>query len=410
MAAVDAAAAPPTPPDGRPVRGDAGARFAFFTNELVGLGHIRRTLAVARCVAATEGASALVVTGSRVVPWRGMPPRVDVLKLPGWSRDEDGTRRSAGLGVGPGGLREVRSSIELAVATSFDADVVVVDKLPLGPGGELQPALDALAARRDCRIVLGLRDIDDAPERVRRKWGPDMRAALEAYYDAILVYGPPSSMDAMAILGWTDLDVPVHHVGYISWPMDAGPPPDLEPGYLLATVGGGHDGFRILDALLQGIRDRPLPCETIVITGPLMPKPQAERLRRTGAGSRVRVVEFRDDMDRLLAGAGAVVAMAGYNTVAETLRARRRALLVPRDRPSEEQLMRARVVADRPGYLMLEPGSRGPASIRAALDRLLAGPEPAPAPDAYEGAENAAELLHRLAAEPGARRRERQRA
>ena len=290
------------------------------------------------------------MTGSPVVPWFGMPPRVDILKLPGWTRDEHGDRRAGGLALDVSGLHAVRSGIELAVATSFDADVAVVDKLPLGPGGELTEALEALRGLPRCRVVLGLRDIDDAPDQVRRAWGPDMRAAIERYYDAILVYGPASSPDAIRSVGWTDLTVPVHHVGYLGWPMTDEPAPDLPDGYLLATVGGGHDGYRVLEEVLQAIRLEPLGCPTLVITGPLMPKAQIQALRSLAAGTDAQVVEFRGDMDRVLAGARAVVGMAGYNTVAETLRARRPALLVPRARPSQEQLVRARVVSQQPSY------------------------------------------------------------
>src|SRR4051812_45811358 len=116
------------------VRKGRGRRFLFFSNELVGLGHLRRTLSIANRLAEVEPeSSSLIVTGSPVVPWFGMPPRVDILQLPGWTRDESGDRRSGGLALDVTGLHAVRSGIELAVATSFDADVAVVDKLPLGP-------------------------------------------------------------------------------------------------------------------------------------------------------------------------------------------------------------------------------------------------------------------------------------
>jgi predicted glycosyltransferase len=377
--------------------GDGGHRFLFFSNELVGLGHLRRTLSIADRLAEREpAASSLVVTGSPVVPWMGMPPRVDVMKLPGWTRDEQGERRAGGLALDVGGLHAVRSGIEVAVATSFDPDVAVVDKLPLGPGGELIEALEALRARGRCRLVLGLRDIDDAPERVRREWGPELRVAIERYYDEILVYGPPSSPDAIRSAGWTDLAVPVRHVGYLGWPMGGEPAPDLPPGYLLATVGGGHDGFPVLEALVEAIRLEPLPCPAVVLTGPLMPKAEVEALRRRAAGRDVQVVEFRGDMDRLLAGARAVVGMAGYNTVAEVLRARRPALLVPRTRPGQEQLVRARAVAELDSYEMLHPDDLGPEAMRAAVGRLLELPAPDAPPDAYEGADRAAAALGEL--------------
>src|SRR3954449_119016 len=399
-----------------------GRRFLFFSNELVGLGHLRRTLSIANRLAEVEPeSSSLIVTGSPVVPWFGMPPRVDILKLPGWTRDEHGERRGGGLapgggGVPPGGgggggrardvggLHAVRSGIELAVATSFDADVAVVDKLPLGPGGELTEALEAPRGFPRRRVVLGLRDIDDAPEQVRRAWGPDMRAAIERYYDAILVYGPASAPDAIRSVGWTDLPIPVHHVGYLGWPMSQEPASDLPPGYLLATVGGGHDGFRLLEELLHAIRLEPLPCATVIITGPLMAKAQIQDLRALASGIDAQVVEFRGDMDRVLAGARAIVGMAGYNTVAEALRARRPGLFVPRTRPSQEQLVRARALAEHPSYEMLHPDELTPEALRAALTRLLEVPKPEAPPDEYEGADRSARLLSALADEPRARR------
>jgi predicted glycosyltransferase len=382
-----------------------GRRFLFFSNELVGLGHLRRTLSIANRLAEVEPeSSSLIVTGSPVVPWFGMPPRVDILKLPGWTRDEHGERRAGGLALDVSGLHAVRSGIELAIATSFDADVAVVDKLPLGPGGELTEALEALRGAPRCRVVLGLRDIDDAPDRVRREWGPDTRAAIERYYDAILVYGPASSPDAIRSVGWSDLTVPVHHVGYLGWPMTDEPAPDLPPGYLLATVGGGHDGFRVLEEVLQAIRLEPLGCPTLVITGPLMARSQIQTLRSLAAGTDAQVVEFRGDMDRVLAGARAVVGMAGYNTVAETLRARRPALLVPRTRPSQEQLVRARAVSQQQSYSMLLPDDLTPRAMRDALGALLEAPPPAPPADEYEGADSSARLLSELADHPRARR------
>ena len=382
-----------------------GRRFLFFSNELIGLGHLRRTLSIANRLAEREPASSsLIVTGSPVVPWFGMPPRVDILKLPGWTRDEHGDRRAGGLALDISGLHAVRAGIELAVATSFDADVAVVDKLPLGPGGELIEALEALRRFPRCRVVLGLRDIDDAPERVRREWGPEMRAAIERYYDAILVYGPISSPDAIRSVGWTDLAVPVHHVGYLGWPMSQEPAPDLPPGYLLATVGGGHDGFRLLEQVLQAIHLEPLPCSTLVISGPLMAKAEIQSLRGLASGIDAQVVEFRGDMDRVLAGARAVVGMAGYNTVAEIMRARRPALLVPRTRPSQEQLVRARAVAAQASYEMLYPDDLSPERLRAALVALLELPLPAAPAEEFEGADRSAGVLSALADEPRARR------
>jgi predicted glycosyltransferase len=116
-------------------------------------------------------------------------------------------------------------------------------------------------------------------------------------------------------------------------------------------------------------------------------------LRALVHGVDAQVHAFRTDMERVIAGARAVVSMAGYNTVAELMQARKPALLVPRARPSAEQLVRARGLAERGLAALLEPDSLAPETMRAALGELLERREPAPEPDEYDGGERAATIL-----------------
>ena len=55
----------------------------------------------------------------------------------------------------------------------------------------------------------------------------------------------------------------------------------------------------------------------------------------------LEVIEFDNRMEELIAGAKAVVAMGGYNTYCEILSFDKPALIVPRVKPREEQLIRA---------------------------------------------------------------------
>jgi predicted glycosyltransferase len=409
-AGADAAAAPAglpsTPAAWRPRtrarrRPQRRRRFLFYCNEMVGLGHLRRTLAIAdRLARERHDVTSLVITGCPVEPFFGLPPRTETVKLPVRSRDARGRARSR-LAVQAVELSSLRAQIALAAAMAFDPDVAVVDKLPLGLDGELEPTLQALS-RYDgrCKLVLGLRDIDDSPANVRRKWGSGMRDVIRRYYDAILVYGPSSTPDAIACMGWRDLDVPVSHVGYIGAPMPPTGAHDLPDGYLLATSGAGHDGFELLMTLAEAIRAHPLPCETVMVAGPYRNLDKLEQLRRATAGARVRLFPSRTDLPRLIVGARAVVSMAGYNTVGEIMRAPRPALLVPRVRPSEEQLIRAERLAQRGLQQMLHPADLTPATLRAELDTLLGRPAPLVDLADYTGAERAVEVLAALAFVP----------
>jgi predicted glycosyltransferase len=376
----------------------SGPRFVFYANELIGLGHLRRTLALAACLSGDEAhPTSLILTGAPVEPTFRLPPRVDTVKLPGGSRDAEGNHRARRLELEPDELRSLRAGIALAATHAFEPDVVVVDKLPLGQRGELEPTLRALRQRGDCRLVLGLRDIEDSPENVRRKWTPAVRQAIERHYDAVLVYGPESTPDAIDVMGWDDLEVPVHHVGYVGTAMPDHGPDDLAPGYVLATAGGGFDGFHLLATFAEALRVRPLPCPTVMVTGPMMQRAERERLRRLTDGLDVLLCELRQDMEHVIAGARAVVSMAGYNSVSEVMRARKPALLVPRSGPSQEQLLRAIALAGAGLQGMLHPAELSPARLRRALDELLGRGDVRDVPADYRGTESAVRILADLA-------------
>ncbi len=377
-------------------------RYLFLTNECVGLGHMRRTLTLARAVTERDAtATALVVTGAPTAPGLELPERVDTVKLPMLSRDRDRGLGARNLVMESADVHGLRASLALAAATSFAPDVAIIDKLPLGLGGELQPMLEALRAA-GTQIVLGLRDVEEDPMEVRRRWcAVDAESALRRYYDAVLVYGPGGGdTDALSCVGWSDPSLRVEHVGYIGAPLPDEPPADLPRDYLLATVGGGADGFPVLASVIDAVRERPLPTPVVVVTGPLMDVAEVRELRNRAAGLPVDIFEARPDMDAVVAAARAVVAMAGYNTVAEITRAGHPAILVPRSGPSNEQLIRARALAAKGSFAMIHPDELTPARMGYELAAILERPRPDYNPDEHQGAAHAAEILAELAATP----------
>jgi len=371
-------------------------KYLFFTNECVGLGHLRRALTLAGAVTERdEAATALIVTGAPIELAHPLPARVDTIKLPLLARDSAGEVRAGRLGLSLSDTRTVRSHVALAAAQSFRPEVAVVDKAPLGLAGELAPALEWLHGA-GTKVVLGLRDIADAPARVRREWSPRVRAQLEELYDAVLVYGPDGKRhDALACLG-LDTELPLHHVGYVaSRPTER--PADLPDEYVLVTAGGGADGARLMATFLDALELEPLPVPGLVVTGPLMPEADVRALRARAASLNVVVETFRPGLDGVMAGSRGVVAMAGYNTVSELLRTGRPALLVPRTEPSHEQALRAELLREAGRVQVLYPHELEPHRLRSELTRLLATPPQQPRAD-DGGAARAADVLAELAA------------
>lgn len=373
----------------------------FYTNECVGLGHLRRTLNLAEAVTERDpDACALVITGSAAALGGELHERIDLIKLPELSRDSGGDLQAARLGMTLGHLHDLRAHLAFAAAETFAPSVVVVDKTPLGLNDELVPTLEALQSRQ-AKIVLGLRDIEDAPDAVRDRWHREnLRECVNRLYDTILVYGPKSSTDALACVGWDDPDIPVHHVGYVGSPMPDRGPDDLDPGYLLVTAGGGVDGYPVFDAVLRALRHRPIIQPTIMITGPLMPAPDRDALARCAQGLDVELTPFRPDMPAVIAGAGAVVTMAGYNTLSEVVRAGKPALVIPRTGPSQEQFVRASALHASGHVALLTPRQATPTAVADEITRLLDRRNVDARPTVcHDGAARAAEILCGMADE-----------
>jgi predicted glycosyltransferase len=379
-------------------------RFLLFSNEAVGLGHLRRALAITERLAQTDpGATSLIVTGSPAQVPFDLPPRVEALTLPSLFRDGNGKHHARRLALDDGEVGRLRGDVARAAALAFKPDCAVVDRFPLGLEGELGPVLEALRVS-GCRLVLGLRDIEADPSEVRRTWGPDQRRAIGRFYDLVLVYGPESPpLDALDCLslGEDNLPVPIVHVGYVGGGRNGSAPDDVPEDFVLATVGGGSDGFDVLATFVESLRLEPLPCPALVVTGPLMPRELVEHLEERSRGLAVQVRRFTPNLEALIRRARAVVCMAGYNTVAELMRARKPALLVPRVSPIREQLVRARELGRRGLQDVLHPRDLSPATMRAALDRLLARPEPPFEEEHFRGTELTADLLASLASRNG---------
>ena len=394
-------------------------RIALYSHDTQGLGHIRRNLLVARALCARgESPVILLLSGVREAAAFSMPPGVDCVTLPSLGKGVDGRYFPRSLDVPMADLINVRSSGITAVLRSFDADMLVVDKVPQGVFDELLPGLGALRARGRARIVLGLREILDDAEAVRREWDAGGYAsAIRAYYDRIWVYGDRSVYDTVREYGFPeDIAQRVRFTGYLNpldvadpereadrWLFDALLPDGGSRPITLCLVGGGRDGLPLAEAFLRAEK----PGTGLVVTGPLMPAESRVSLRSLAAKHpRTHVLEFVTDPCPLLERADRVVAMAGYNTICEILAYRKPALVVPRTEPRTEQLIRAKRFAMLGLVDMLHPSDLTSEAISAWLEAKAERPMAAEEVMDFSGVRRLPELLQEvLAAQVRAGRR-----
>lgn len=375
--------------------GTGRTRILLYSHDSWGLGHLRRNLTIAASLVETlPGASALVVTGSPCATHFPHPPGVSLVKLPSVDKDGRGDYRPRSL---PGSLEFVlrmRARLLLETLRSFEPHLLIVDHQVIGLHGE---ALETLreARARGVRTLLGIRDIIDSPETVARQWSsPEIRWALAEAYDRVCVYGSEEVFDPRIEYPIPpELAERVEFTGYVVRPRGrARRRPRGDAPSVLVTAGGGQDGSRRVEAYLDALALGPVAWRSVVLTGPLMPAADVERLRRAARrlGS-VKIRQFQHDLPRLLEESTAVVAMAGYNTTAEILQSRRPAVLLPRTFPRREQLIRAERLS-RLG-LVRHQSTFDPPELRRLVEGAVAGPGRLPPPPGLDGCRRLCDIV-----------------
>ena len=350
-------------------------RILFYSHDSWGLGHLRRSLTIAsRLIRTLPGSSAVVATGSSCATHFDVPPGVDLVKLPSIGKDARGRYTPRSLHAPLQRVVQLRRTLLDGIWRSYKPSLLIVDHQVTGLFDEMLGCLRS-ARRNGTRTVLGVRDVIDAPDRVAHEWGREsVRWALREGYDRVCVYGDPEVFDSRSAYPFPpELGERLEFVGYVVRPeASTGPPamPELEPE-VIVTTGGGEDGERRIEAYLDAVALAPAAWQSTIVLGPMLSVDAERRLRLRARGLQgVEWHRFVPDLPQRMARADAVVAMAGYNTVAELLAARRRSVLMPRTYPRREQSLRAHAL-ERLGYADLDDGS-DPRALRARVERTLA--------------------------------------
>lgn len=386
----------------RSPRSSHAPRVLIYSHDTFGLGHIRRCRAIANAlIASFPHVSILIVSGSSVISSFQFGDGVDYVRIPGVEKQSDGHYGPHHLNLDLDDTIRLRTEIIKQTVLSFDPDVVIVDKEPVGLRGELKPALDILR-RRGARIVLGLRDVLDEPAKLLEEWRHSGALdALDTIYDDIFVYGLESVYQPLAGLpNQQRFAGKTRYLGYLKRAVPSPMPPNRYPRvtkqpFILVTPGGGGDGAGVIDWVISAYEaDGTIALPALIVFGPFMSREKrkefAERIARN---PKLEGLGFEPRLELLMNRAHCVVAMGGYNTFCEILSFDKPALIVPRVRPRLEQAIRAGR-AEELGLIdvLYDPsqngeGERDPMVMAAALHALPKRLPPSQAfvPDLLDG-------------------------
>ena len=331
----------------------------MYAQDGKGMGHVTRSLTIARHLLGTHpNFAATIVTESPLLEELPLPKGCAYVKLPthlvgapGLPRTEEDDEAYNQH------LSDERARILRDMALELAPDLVLVDHEPFGHRGEFREGLYALKARYpNTKFILGLRDIMDDTSRIRAKWeGLGVYKAFENLFDGVAVYGLSNLFDvADAYSIPQSVRSKLHYCGYIVQRREIGDSNELRRKYelprngrlIVATVGGGRDGYAVLEAAQEAVarlQSRIPDLCAIFVTGPFMPEEQRAKLQANSSPT-TRVLTTADNF-QLVAAADAVIGMGGYNSVWEALSLGRPLVIVPRATYKREQTIRTEMLA-----------------------------------------------------------------
>ena len=369
-------------------------RIALYSHDTQGLGHVRRNLLIAKALSGVDSSPViLLLSGLHEAAAFAMPDGVDCLTLPALGKNINGTYFPRSLNVSMDEIIQIRSKTIEAALRAFQPDLFVVDKVPLGAFDELSPSLKWLQNTLDTKIVLGLRGILDDPQVVRDEWDRgNYQASIRKFFHRIWVYSDQDVFNPVKEYSFaTDISSKVRYTGYLN-------PGDINQGvkayqvgnselgacempeghFALCVVGGGRDGVPLAEAFVHC--DFPDGLSGLLITGPLMGAHDKARLMQLASTRpNIRIVDFVTNPIPFIRRAECVIAMGGYNTMCETVCAAKPTLIVPRNKPRTEQLIRAERFQSLGLVDVLHPDALKPDT----LTQWLVKPNP-PKPGALE--------------------------
>jgi predicted glycosyltransferase len=374
-------------------------RVFHYVQHLQGVGHVIRSRRIARALR-ENGFAVTMVLGGMPVPGN-RPDGLEYIQLPP-------------LRAGPHSFRDLITATGKRADNAFKAgrreqllaafekatpDIVMIEAFPFDRPQmhfELIPLLEAAVARPTRPLIVSsIRDI------LQKKTKPERDATardlLSQYFDHVLVHGD----ERLARLEETypyarELAGMMTYTGIVA-PDPITTTPRQRYDVIVSTGGGATAGHRVLAAAIEAKPSSLLAdASWLALTGPYTDANEHDALIAAADANGVTLLPFVADLAQLLSHAKLSISQAGYNTVADLLRTRCRAVLCPYGGIRQnEQTTRATRLSERGLATMVADADVSATAVAAAIECAMTAPPPRAAID-LDGAATTARALRTL--------------
>lgn len=372
-------------------------RVFFYVQHLLGVGHVFRALRIAHGLR-EEGFGVDLVMGG--APVAGLDTAgLNVIQLLPLKAGPDGFNSLVTVMGDPASpeIRERRTAELLAAFNQSRPDILLIEAFPFGRRQmrfELMPLLEAAHERMPRpRIVASIRDIlQESAKPGRARETVDI---LQRWFDHVMVHGDPRLVTLKATFPLaSEIASMIFYSGIVA-PRTSAPSQMSDAiADVVVSAGGGAVGRKLLETAIAA---KPVTAAAaarwLVLAGPNADAADFERLVASGSRNRVTVERFVPDLAAVLAGAKLSISQAGYNTVADILVARCKAVFVPFAQSGETEQSRRAALLEELGFgSSLAEEDLSVVTLAAAVDRALASLQPKVSLK-LDGAARTAEIL-----------------
>ncbi|MBK0327389.1 glycosyltransferase [Rhodobacteraceae bacterium F11138] len=372
-------------------------KVMIVVTHLLGTGHLRRALTLARAFA-QAGHDVLLCSGG--MPVDGLDTgTVRLLQLPELRSDGVNFTRlldSTGHPADTATLTARRDRLCNGLQV-FAPDILITELFPFGRRvltDEFQALLKTAHALPRAPVILSsVRDILAPPSKPAKAAHTD--DLIRDWYDAVLVHSDPKGTRLNA--SWpvsTTLEPRLIYTGYVCPDAIAAQPGRDGLDEILVSAGGGPVGDPLFRCAASAARLKPHRPWRLLIGGP-----DADlRIADLSDGGPAMIEPARRDFQQMLQHAAASVSLCGYNTALEVLRAGLPAVFVPFDDGGEvEQTLRAQSLAHMPGIVTLRKAELTPQRLCDALTQAMAEPRRQGTTLQFDGAAETVRIATRMA-------------
>ena len=366
----------------------------FYVQHLLGIGHLRRTIAIANACA-KKGLPVSVVSGGPSIDLSALSD-VPVYQLP--------PVRSADLAFSSlvdandrlidAAYEKNRRDQLLQILDRESPRLLVLELFPFGRRRfrfELEPLLDE-AQRSRIQIFSSVRDCVQQRSDEREAETLDF---LRHYFDGVLVHGDESFLPFAASFRRAAEVENLTYSGFVDTAPQAVPPSVSRVSGVIAAAGGGAAGRVLYETMARArrlTRHPSVPWQMLVGTDP--DKSLIDSLKKTG-GEGLIVEANRTDYRALLEGSRLSISQAGYNSTVDILSSGVPAVMIPftGEGGETEQSVRAARLAAAGRVTVMSESNLDPAELAETVDSVLDREPEKFQPIPCNGAQRSAEIL-----------------